>query len=62
MLRPGGTLYALLWNHGREGGPPYDLPETVARTLFREHFEVAAVERVEGSKRSGEYLMTLVRR
>ena len=62
MLRPGGTLYALLWNHGREGGPPHDLPEPVARELFREHFEVTSVTQVEGSARQGEYLMTLAKR
>jgi SAM-dependent methyltransferase len=62
MLEPGGTLYALLWNHGREGGPPHDLPEPVARKLFRDHFDVQTVRAVQGSTRTGEYLMTLVRR
>ena len=61
VLRPGGVLYALLWNHGREGGPPHDLPESVARELFRGAFEVKQVKPIQGSTRAGEYLMTLVK-
>jgi methyl halide transferase len=59
LLKPQGTLYALLWNHQRQGGPPHDLPRALSHALFAPLFEVVRVDTVHGSKRPGEYLMTL---
>ncbi len=59
VLKPNGTLYALLWNHQRQGGPPHDLPRALTHALFSSLFTVVRVESVHGSKRAGEYLMTL---
>ena len=61
VLKPGGTLYALLWNHQRQGGPPHDLPRVLSHALFAAHFDIASVDTVHGSPRPGEYLMTLRR-
>lgn len=34
LLRPEGRMIALLWSHGRPGGPPYDMsPGVVERTV-----------------------------
>lgn len=33
-LRPGGQLFLLLMQTGREGGPPFDCPPTTMRGLF----------------------------
>jgi SAM-dependent methyltransferase len=62
VLAPGGTLYALLWNHGRPEGPPFDLPPALARELFESRFEIVSTDAVKGGKRSGEYLMMLTKR
>lgn len=61
LLKPKGTLYALLWNHQRQGGPPYDLPRAITLALFAPVFDVLRVDTVHGSSRAGEYLMTLRR-
>ena len=35
-VRPGGMLFVLLAQVGRSGGPPFDCPVSLARTLFGE--------------------------
>ncbi|MDB4991487.1 MAG: thiopurine S-methyltransferase [Myxococcaceae bacterium] len=62
VLVPGGTVYALLWNHQRAGGPPFDLPLASTRALFEPAFEVREATRLRDSGRAGEYLLTLQRR
>ncbi len=59
VLKPRGTVHALLWNHQRAGGPPHDLPRALTQALFAPSFDIAQVDTVHGSKRAGEYLMTL---
>jgi SAM-dependent methyltransferase len=60
-LRPDGLLLALLWNHGQPGGPPYDLPPGLARTLLAPCFDEVGVETLppQTSGRQGEYLLRL---
>lgn len=62
MLKPGGTMYALLWNRKVEGGPPYDLPRALTHALFAARFDILRVDTVHGTPRAGEYLMTLKKR
>ena len=35
-LRPGGRLFALFMQTGRDGGPPFDCPLPLMRALFRD--------------------------
>jgi SAM-dependent methyltransferase len=65
VLAPGGLLLALLWNHGKPGGPPHDLPPAVARSLYAPWFDeqaLVAVTPEPGAPRRDEYLLRLVRR
>ena len=56
-LKPGGEILALLWNHGNDGGPPFDLPEARARGLFEPAFGQVRLEPVADALRPGEYLL-----
>jgi SAM-dependent methyltransferase len=62
MLRPRGRLWALLWNHGEGGGPPWDLSPALARGIFSPRFEILEVERVTTGTRQDEFLLQAVRR
>lgn len=61
ILRPGGSMLALLWNHGNEGGPPYDMTPVLVEQLLAGLFTIRKRERVsaELSDRAGEYLWWL---
>ncbi|MFO7566752.1 MAG: methyltransferase domain-containing protein [Enhygromyxa sp.] len=61
ILRPGGTMVALLWNHGDEGGPPWDMPPVLVERLVTGIFSIRKRERVEPSlaRRDPEYLWWL---
>jgi methyl halide transferase len=67
ILRPGGSMVALLWNHGGEaqgetqGGPPYDMPPVLVEQLVAGLFAIRKRERVEPalSMRANEYLWWL---
>ncbi|HLT40120.1 MAG TPA: methyltransferase domain-containing protein [Enhygromyxa sp.] len=61
ILRPRGTMIALLWNHGNEGGPPYDMPPVMVERLVTGVFSIRKRERVEPSlaRRDPEYLWWL---
>jgi methyl halide transferase len=61
LLRPGGSMIALLWNHGDEGGPPYDMPPVLVERLVTGLFSIRKRERVEArqSLRDPEYLWWL---
>jgi len=37
-LKKDGVLFGLFYNHGREGGPPFDTTEAGIRTLFEPRF------------------------
>jgi SAM-dependent methyltransferase len=64
VLRPRGTLHALLWNHGRPGGPPHDVRREDAQRVFAPFFEPISLVDVTGSPagRAGEFLYTLRKR
>jgi SAM-dependent methyltransferase len=61
LLRPGGSMVALLWNHGDEGGPPYDMPPVLVERLVTGLFSIRKRERVEASlsRREPEWLWWL---
>ena len=65
ILRPGGTMVALLWNHGNPdmngGGPPYDMPPVLVERLVAGLFSIRKRERVERAlaRRDPEYLWWL---
>ncbi len=63
VLRPGGCLVGLLWNHGRPGGPPYDVRREDVEALFPPLFTVDRIEAVPDSiaRRAPEMLVTLRR-
>ena len=48
-LRPGGLLLALLWNHGREGGPPFDVSRAHVEAVFPPLFTVERLDPVADS-------------
>ena len=49
VLRPGGRLVGLLWNHGEEGGPPFDVRREDVEALFPPLFTVESIEAVPDS-------------
>jgi SAM-dependent methyltransferase len=61
ILRPSGSMVALLWNHGNEGGPPYDMAPVLVEQLVAGLFTIRKRERVEPelSLRASEYLWWL---
>lgn len=63
-LRPDGELVALLWNHGREGGPPWNMEPEAITELLAPRFERRSIETVDASitDRTPEYLTRFVRR
>ena len=64
VLRPGGRFYGLFWNHGRPGGPPFDVAPDHVRDAFGSGFEVESLAPVEVSvpERGSEFLVVLRRR
>lgn len=63
-LRPEGELVALLWNHGREGGPPWNMDPEAITGLLAPRFERRSIAPVDASvaDRTPEYLTRFVRR
>lgn len=63
-LKEGGMLYALLWNHGMEGGPPWSINENDVRTWFSARFEIEHVDDVEQSagERYNEFVVRMRRK
>jgi len=61
ILRPSGTMVALLWNHGNEGGPPYDMSPVLVERLVAGVFTIQKRERIEPAlaKRDPEWLWWL---
>ncbi len=61
VLGPGGQLLALLWAHGNEGGPPWDMSPVVVEQLLVGLFTVDRRERVAESivEREPEWLWWL---
>lgn len=60
VLAPAGEFLALLWNHGNEGGPPFDMPPALVEELFTPNFEIVERTPVTDSPagRKGETLYT----
>ncbi len=48
-LRPGGEMLALLWNHGRPEGPPFDMSHALVEDLLDGLFRVRSREPVVDS-------------
>ena len=61
VLVPAGTLYALLWNHGRERRPTPRPSRSHGPCVVRRSVRGGRGRGVTGSRREGEYLMTLSR-
>jgi SAM-dependent methyltransferase len=63
VLRPGGRFHAVLWEHGKEGGPPWSLTEDVAREVLEPGFEIDAIERIPdwGTQRWNEFTVRAAR-
>jgi SAM-dependent methyltransferase len=63
VLRPGGQLVALLWNHGNAGGPPFDVRREDVERVFSPLFSVERIDVVTDSiaGRTPELLASLRR-
>jgi SAM-dependent methyltransferase len=59
-LKPGGVFLGLLWHHGQEGGPPFDVTVADVRGDLAEAFEEVSIEPVVDSveSRASEFLAT----
>jgi hypothetical protein len=44
LLKPGGLLIGCFYNHGREGGPPFDITREQVLELYQPHFEIRKLE------------------
>ncbi len=44
LLKPGGLLVGCFYNHGREGGPPFDITRKQVLELYEPHFEIRELE------------------
>lgn len=54
LLGPGGHMIALLWGHGNEGGPPWDMSPVVVEQLVTGIFTIERREPVRESVRERE--------
>ncbi len=63
-LRPGGDFYGLLWNHGRGGGPPYDMNRQLVEGLAGPAFTLKSWQTLapDIALRRGEFLVHLQKR
>ena len=57
LRQPAGRWFALLWNHQRQGGPPFDLSPDTVKALLETRFRVTEPTPVKGTQRPGEYLL-----
>ena len=44
LLKPGGLLIGCFYNHGRAGGPPFDVTREEVLALYEPHFEIRKLE------------------
>jgi SAM-dependent methyltransferase len=44
LLRPGGRLVGCFYNHGRPGGPPFDVTRDEVLALYAPHFKIEQLE------------------
>jgi SAM-dependent methyltransferase len=61
VLKPDGEFVAVLWNHGRDGGPPFDMHVDAVMDALDGRFEVLEHELVPDSPkdRVAEWLWTM---
>lgn len=64
VLRPGGALHGIFWNHGKAGGPPFDISPDEVRGRFGAAFEIVSIAPVTASvpSRANENLAHFRRR
>ena len=64
VLRPAGQYVGLFWNHGMEGGPPWDVTKNDVVARFEGTFEIESLVDVPVSAgtRSHEFLTRMRRR
>jgi methyl halide transferase len=64
LLRPGGLYIAVLFAHGRTGGPPFTTDIDEVRTMFGPRFRIERLEVAQESvkARQGKELFALMRR
>jgi SAM-dependent methyltransferase len=61
VLKPDGEFVAVLWNHGRENGPPFDMDVDAVMDALDDRFEVEEHTLVPDSpnERIAEWLWTM---
>jgi SAM-dependent methyltransferase len=63
-LKPNGKFFGLLWNHGRPGGPPFDMSVGLINANMAPHFEIFKWDWIDSAiaKRKKEFLIELHRK
>ncbi len=64
LLKPGGKLVGLLFNHSFQGGPPFGGDENEYRELFQQQFNIAIMEECYNSiapRKGAELFVKLIR-
>lgn len=63
LLKPGGRLVGCFYNHGREGGPPFDVTREQVLEVYEPKFEIQkleiaahSIERRQGKELWAEFL------
>jgi len=63
LLKPGGVLFGCFYNHGREGGPPFDVTKGEVKRIFAPLFTIKklavtphSVERRKGAELWAEFV------
>ncbi len=58
VLKPAGAYYGLFWNHGADGGPPFDVTPAQVREVFDPRFVIESLEPAHASveSRSNEFV------
>jgi SAM-dependent methyltransferase len=63
ILKPGGQLLGVFWEHAEKDGPPFSTPPSELRAAFAEGFECLSMEDKEPTPgRSGTERLVLIRR
>lgn len=44
LLKPGGVIIGCFYNHGREGGPPFDVTREEVLKLYEPHFDIRRLD------------------
>lgn len=63
LLKPGGTLIGVFWEHYDSDGPPFSTSQADIQTVFETGFEIlSATEKTPASDREGIERLTFLRR